>query len=104
MAKKYTAIDMRLAAEDLTIEGLNWMADRGTLADAAEMLRQAADTRERIEKEIKLLKDLLVPTCHNCGHRCAFRNGKKHCEKHIGDGSEVFLVDKIKFLKELINV
>lgn len=103
MSKKYMVEEFReMATEAEVIEVYDqfYGHDMYTIAD---MLRQAADTRERIEKEIKLLKDLLVPTCYNCRWGCAFANGKTHCEKHRGNGSEVFLVDKIKFLKELID-
>lgn len=94
MARKYTAYQMRVASKSCEEMGHSMVS---------AMLRQAADTYEKIEGEIKRLEDLLVPTCRNCGHRCAFRNGKTHCEKHIGDGSEVEFVANIKYLRELIH-
>lgn len=103
MSKKFTSQEMRDAA--ITAETVE-VADQfygSEMDDIAAMLRQSADTYEKIEGEIKRLKDLLTPTCRNCGYRCAFRNGKTHCEKHIGDGSEVELVENIKYLRELIN-
>lgn len=71
--------------------------------EISAMLRQAADTYEKIEGEIKRLEDLLVPTCSNCLFDCAFTRGKESCRSHTWDGSDVFLVEKIKYLKELIN-
>lgn len=97
MSKKFTPQEMRDMAENIIMSEDDW------IEDAAYMLRQSADTYEKIEGEIKRLKDLLVPTCHNCRYRCAFRNGKTHCEKHVRDGSEVELVANIKYLKEFIN-
>lgn len=108
MLKHYTAKEMRDYADAIAGDlggndhgGVEYFYD--DLIPVIESLRQAADTCEKIEGEIKRLEDLLVPTCRNCGHRCAFRNGNAHCEKHIGNGSEVELVANIKYLRELIN-
>lgn len=97
MSKKFTPQEMRDMAENIIMSEDDW------IEDAAYMLRQSADTYEKIEGEIKRLKDLLTPTCNNCVWGCALRHGRGHCEKHIGNGSEVFLVEKIKYLRELIN-
>lgn len=96
MAKQYTSEEMRKEAGRIGCE-------YGDYLEVCAMLDQAADTREKIEKEIKRLHDLLTPTCHNCVLGCAFTNGKTHCEKHMGNGSEVELVDKIEYLRRLIN-
>lgn len=106
--KRYTAKEMRDYADAIAGDlgdndhgGVEYFYD--DLIPVIESLRQAADTCEKIEGEIKRLEDLLVPTCSNCMFECAYTHGKEPCKNHTCDGSGVSLVANIKYLREFIN-
>ena len=81
-SKLYTAQEMREEAKCLDFE-------YGDHSEEIEMLNQAADIIDRLEKAIKSKKALAEPSCANCIARCIGHPNNKACGYFIENAASV---------------